>query len=92
MSEKSSTPEKKQRLPHLITLGGQEVLILSGDMPSRYHTWKRKAEDNSGHYLLCRILLLLGAKDETMAAYLGPEWRDSVEKLETIEEFKWESL
>jgi hypothetical protein len=76
----------------LTVVGGKEVLVLSGDMPDRYHTWKRKAEDNSGHFLLCRILLLLNAKDETMVAYLGPHWKDSVKELENMEEFKWESL
>jgi hypothetical protein len=79
-------------LPYLTLVGGKEVLVLSGDMPERFHTWKRKAEDNSGHFLLCRILLLLGAKDDTMAAYLGPRWQQSATELESMEDFKWESL
>lgn len=92
MSENPNVLEKQPRLPHLITVDGKEVLVLGGDMPAKYHTWKRKAEDNSGHFLLCRILLLLNAKDETMEAYLSPTWRESVEKLKTMEEFAWESL
>lgn len=89
---KSAMNSSAQRLPHLINVGGKEVLILGGDMPEKYHTWKRKAEDNSGMYLLCKILLVLKAKPETMSAYLPGEWPEIVKKVNSMEEFLWESL
>jgi len=90
--EKSTNIGAAQRLPHLVEIGGKEVLIIGGDMPDKYHTWKRKAEDNSGMYLLCKILLVLKAKSETMAAYLPEGWPSIVKKVEKMEEFQWESL
>jgi hypothetical protein len=90
--EKSETIGAVQRLPHFVEIGGKEVLVLGGDMPEKYHTWKRKAEDNSGMYLLCKILLVLKAKPETMSAYLPEEWPEIVKKVNSMEEFQWESL
>lgn len=90
--ENSENIGATQRLPHLVEIGGKEVLILGGDMPEKYHTWKRKADDNSGMYLLCKILLVLKAKPETMSAYLPEDWPDIVKEVESKEEFKWQSL
>lgn len=92
MSENSNVLETQQRLPHLVLIGGKEVLIIGGDMPDKYHTWKRKAEDNSGMFLLCKILMVLNAKPETMAAYLPGAWTEIVKEVEKREEFAWESL
>ena len=90
--ENSANIDAVQRLPHLVEIGGKEVLILGGDMPDKYHTWKRKAEDNSGMYLLCKILTVLKARPETMSAYLPEDWPSIVKKVEKMEEFQWESL
>lgn len=90
--EKSETIGTAPRLPHFVEIGGKEVLVLGGDMPEKYHTWKRKAEDNSGMYLLCKILLVLKAKPETMSAYLPEDWEKIVKKVNSMEEFQWESL
>ncbi len=68
--------EDVRRFPYFREVGGQRELCSPCDAPTVFRTWLY----GDGWIETYHMLKMLGATDEEMARYLGPDWLERMHK------------